>query len=215
MSTVGQEWGLLEGVAVIGAGRLVVPSQDSWRVFRGRSLRTEPSRKTCSPGLRERRRGQCRGPCGLCSTPPDLEEAPDAARLPKCSSVNNKKTPDVKKKSSHWSEFSRTLKSQARQYGVLPYPRPEPWKRLSLGRPCPCRRSHGTWSRWRPGRWRCPSCWDPLHSWCGRTHSPPGGGKQQLWRSGVVATVNATEVHTRLTRSLNKAIHKVKCLIVK
>lgn len=66
-------------------------------MFRGRSLRTEPSRKTCSPGLRERRRGQCRGPCGLCSTPPDLEEAPDAARLPKCSSVKKIKTPDEKK----------------------------------------------------------------------------------------------------------------------
>lgn len=69
-------------------------------MFRGRSLRTEPSRKTCSPGLRERRRGQCRGPCGLCSTPPGLEEAPDAARLPKCSSVKKNKNTRCKKASS-------------------------------------------------------------------------------------------------------------------
>lgn len=59
-------------------------------MFRGRSLRTEPSRKTCSPGLRERRRGRCRGPCGLCNTPPGLEEAPDAARPPKCSSAKTR-----------------------------------------------------------------------------------------------------------------------------
>lgn len=61
-------------------------------MFRGRSLRTELSRKTCSPELRERRRGRCRGPCGLCSTPPGLEEAPDAARPPKCSSDGTRRT---------------------------------------------------------------------------------------------------------------------------
>lgn len=76
---------------MIGAERLVVPIQDALRVFRGRSLRTELSRKTCSPGLRARRRGRCRGPCGLCSTPPGLGEAPDVARLPKCSSDRIKK----------------------------------------------------------------------------------------------------------------------------
>lgn len=62
-----------------GAGRL--------EVLRGRSLRTELWRRTCSPGLRERRRARCRGPCGLCSTRPGLGEAPDAARPAECSSA--------------------------------------------------------------------------------------------------------------------------------
>lgn len=59
--------------------------------FRGRSLRTERWRTTCSRGPRARRRGRCRGPCGPCSTPPGPEEAPGEARRLKCSSVEDER----------------------------------------------------------------------------------------------------------------------------
>lgn len=69
------------------------------------------------------------------------------------------------------------------QQNAVPYPLPRLWRRPSLGRQCPCRPSRGTWSRWRPGRWRCPSGLGPLCSWCGRTRSHPEGNREEPWNS--------------------------------
>lgn len=57
------------------------------RVFTGRSLRTEPWRRTCSRVPQARRRAQCTAPFGLCSNQPGLGATPGAARQRGCSSV--------------------------------------------------------------------------------------------------------------------------------
>ena len=64
---------------------------DPVRQTTGRSPRTAPSRRTCSPERQARHHARCRAPCAGCSTLPGLGAALAARSAPWCKAANQDK----------------------------------------------------------------------------------------------------------------------------